>query len=101
MGRRKSNGATVRTYSYRHLDIHTPKAVAYHEQSHYCRFMIGHSLGGRCGMVWYGVVWYGMVWYGVVWYGMVWYGMAWYGMVWHGMVWSERDKVQVQVLIPK
>ena len=25
--------------------IHTPKAVAYHKQSHYCRFMIGHSLG--------------------------------------------------------
>ena len=25
--------------------LHTPKAVAYHEQSHYCRFMIGHSLG--------------------------------------------------------
>ena len=25
--------------------IHTPKAVTYHEQSHYCRFMIGHSLG--------------------------------------------------------
>ena len=24
---------------------HTPKAVTYHEQSHYCRFMIGHSLG--------------------------------------------------------
>ena len=27
------------------LPPHTPKAVAYHEQSHYCRFMIGHSLG--------------------------------------------------------
>ena len=26
--------------SKRHL--HTPKAVTYHEQSHYCRFMIGH-----------------------------------------------------------
>ena len=26
-------------------NIHTPKAVTYHEQSHYCRFMIGHSLG--------------------------------------------------------
>ena len=25
--------------------LHTPKAVAYHEQPHYCRFMIGHSLG--------------------------------------------------------
>ena len=25
--------------------LHTPKAVTYHEQSHYCRFMIGHSLG--------------------------------------------------------
>ena len=24
---------------------HTPKAVTYHEQSHYCRFVIGHSLG--------------------------------------------------------
>ena len=24
---------------------HTPKTVPYHEQSHYCRFMIGHSLG--------------------------------------------------------
>ena len=24
---------------------HTPKAVTYHEQSHYCRSMIGHSLG--------------------------------------------------------
>ena len=23
---------------------HTPKAVTYHEQPHYCRFMIGHSL---------------------------------------------------------
>ena len=27
------------------LPPHTPKAVTYHEQSHYCRFMIGHSLG--------------------------------------------------------
>ena len=25
--------------------LHTPKAVPYHEQPHYCRFMIGHSLG--------------------------------------------------------
>ena len=25
--------------------LHTPKAVTYHEQSHYCWFMIGHSLG--------------------------------------------------------
>ena len=25
--------------------IDTPKAVPYHQQSHYCRFMIGHSLG--------------------------------------------------------
>ena len=25
--------------------LHTPKAVTYHEQSHHCRFMIGHSLG--------------------------------------------------------
>ena len=25
--------------------LHTPKAVTYHEQSHCCRFMIGHSLG--------------------------------------------------------
>ena len=25
--------------------LHTPKAVTYHEQPHYCRFMIGHSLG--------------------------------------------------------
>ena len=25
--------------------IHTPKAVAYHEQPHYCRSMLGHSLG--------------------------------------------------------
>ena len=24
---------------------HTPKGVTYHEQSHYCRFMIGHGLG--------------------------------------------------------
>ena len=24
--------------------LHTPKAVTYHEQPHYCRFMIGHSL---------------------------------------------------------
>ena len=29
----------------RHLSYHAPKAVTYHEQSHYCRFMIGHSLG--------------------------------------------------------
>ena len=27
------------------LSPHTPKAVTYHAQSHYCRFMIGHSLG--------------------------------------------------------
>ena len=27
------------------IRLHTPKAVAYHEQPHYCRFMIGHSLG--------------------------------------------------------
>ena len=26
--------------------LHTPKAVTYHEQPDYCRFMIGHSLGG-------------------------------------------------------
>ena len=26
-------------------NTHTPKAVTYHEQSHYCKFMIGHSLG--------------------------------------------------------
>ena len=25
--------------------LHTPKAVTYHEQPHYCRSMIGHSLG--------------------------------------------------------
>ena len=25
--------------------LHAPKAVAYHAQPHYCRFMIGHSLG--------------------------------------------------------
>ena len=25
--------------------LHTPKAVTYHEQPHYCRFMIGHSVG--------------------------------------------------------
>ena len=25
--------------------LHTPNAVTYHEQPHYCRFMIGHSLG--------------------------------------------------------
>ena len=25
--------------------LHTPKAVTYHEEPHYCRFMIGHSLG--------------------------------------------------------
>ena len=25
--------------------LHNPKAVTYHEQPHYCRFMIGHSLG--------------------------------------------------------
>ena len=24
--------------------LHTPKAVTYHEQAHYCRFMMGHSL---------------------------------------------------------
>ena len=24
--------------------LHTPKAVTYHKQPHYCRFMIGHSL---------------------------------------------------------
>ena len=24
--------------------LHTPKAVTYHEQPQYCRFMIGHSL---------------------------------------------------------
>ena len=24
---------------------HAPTAVSYHEQSHYCRSMIGHSLG--------------------------------------------------------
>ena len=28
-----------------HTRLHTPKAVTYHEQPHYCRFMIGHSLG--------------------------------------------------------
>ena len=27
------------------IRLHTPKAVAYHEQPHYCRCMIGHSLG--------------------------------------------------------
>ena len=27
------------------LSPHTPKPVTYHEQSHHCRFMIGHSLG--------------------------------------------------------
>ena len=26
------------------LSPHTPKAVTYHAQSHYCRFMIGHTL---------------------------------------------------------
>ena len=25
--------------------LHTPKAVTYHEHPHYCRLMIGHSLG--------------------------------------------------------
>ena len=25
--------------------LHTPKAVTYHEQSHSCRFVTGHSLG--------------------------------------------------------
>ena len=29
--------------------VHTPKAVTYHEQSHYCRYMIGHSLGRMGG----------------------------------------------------
>ena len=32
-------GSEIKTH------LHTPKAVTYHEQSHYCRFMIGHSLG--------------------------------------------------------
>ena len=35
-----------------HASHSTPKAVTYHEQPHYCRFMIGHSLGrmeGRLG----------------------------------------------------
>ena len=27
------------------LSPNTPKAVTYHAQSHYCGFMIGHSLG--------------------------------------------------------
>ena len=27
------------------IDLHAPKAVAYHEQSQYCRYMVGHSLG--------------------------------------------------------
>ena len=31
-------------------NIHAPKAVTYHEQSHYCRFMIGHSLGRMGGV---------------------------------------------------
>ena len=25
--------------------LHTPKAVTYHGEPHYCRFMIGHGLG--------------------------------------------------------
>ena len=38
-------GSDIKTH------LHTPKAVTYHEQSQYCRFMIGHSLGrmeSRC-----------------------------------------------------
>ena len=40
-------GFSIRSASFRYgaLSPHTPKAVTYHEQSHYCRFMIGHSLG--------------------------------------------------------
>ena len=30
-------------------NINTPKAVTYHKQSHYCRFMIGHSPGRMGG----------------------------------------------------
>ena len=29
----------------RKAHLHTPKGVTYHEQPHYCRSMIGHSLG--------------------------------------------------------
>ena len=38
-------GSDIKTH------LHTPKGVAYHEQSHYCRFTIGHSLArmeSRC-----------------------------------------------------
>ena len=43
---------------------HTPKAVAYHKQSHYCEFMIGHSLGRmqsrfRAILIVYNVWWTG------------------------------------------
>ena len=43
-------------------DLHTPKAVTYHEQSQYCRFTIGHSLGrmeSRCRaiLILYNVCW--------------------------------------------
>ena len=34
-----AQGAGAKTH------LHTPKAMTYREQSHYCRFMIGHSLG--------------------------------------------------------
>ena len=40
--------------------LHTPKAVTYHEQPHYCRFMIGHSLGRMESRI-KKLVWYGMV----------------------------------------
>ena len=38
-----------RKYGKKIGNIHTPKAVAYHKQSHDCRFMIGHSLGRMGG----------------------------------------------------
>ena len=36
-------GSDIKTH------LHTPTAVTYHEQSQYCRFMIGHSLGRMAG----------------------------------------------------
>ena len=45
---KKVLGSDIKTH------LHTPKAATYHEQSHYCRCMIGHSLGrikSRCGAI--------------------------------------------------
>ena len=38
-------GARKGRFMFPQKPPHTPKAVTYHEQSRYCRFMIGHSLG--------------------------------------------------------